>query len=41
MNGVANRVDEQQIDQDLNKLEELVNEAASKSKTQTDGTKTA
>jgi hypothetical protein len=41
MNGVANRVDEQQIDQDLNRLEELVNEAASKSKTQIDGTKTA
>ncbi|MCW4010627.1 MAG: hypothetical protein NWF05_08410 [Candidatus Bathyarchaeota archaeon] len=39
MNGIATRIDEQQIDKDLNKLEELIKEVTTKNKTQTTGTK--
>ena len=35
INSIATRLDERQIDQDLNKLEELINEATTDSQTQT------
>ncbi|MCW4017383.1 MAG: hypothetical protein NWF00_01655 [Candidatus Bathyarchaeota archaeon] len=38
MNGIATRIDEQQIDKDLDRLEELINEVTAKNKTQTTGT---
>ena len=37
---IANHLDERQIDQDLNTLEELINEATAKNKTQETGTTT-
>ncbi|MEM3668880.1 MAG: hypothetical protein QXU38_03715 [Candidatus Bathyarchaeia archaeon] len=40
INTIATRFDERQIDQDLAKLEELINEATTKTKTQTTGTTT-
>ncbi len=39
INSVAVRLDENQIDKDLNSLEELINEAQSKTKTQIPDTK--
>ncbi|MBS7646299.1 MAG: hypothetical protein QXL91_02515 [Candidatus Bathyarchaeia archaeon] len=38
INSVSNTFDERQIDEDLAKLEELINEAAAKTKTQKAGT---
>jgi hypothetical protein len=40
INTIATRFDEHQIDQDLAKLEELINEAAAKTKTKTTETTT-
>jgi len=40
INSVASGFDEKQIDEDLNKLEKLINEATAKNKTQKTGTKT-
>lgn len=37
INSIATRLDERQIDKDLNNLEELINEVQSKSKAQTAG----
>ena len=38
INSISNALDERQIDEDLAKLEALINEAAAKTKTQTAGT---
>lgn len=40
INSIATRLDEHQIDQDLNTLEELINEATTKNQTQTARTTT-
>ena len=40
INSIAARLDEHQIDQDLNSLEELINEATTKNQTQTTPTTT-
>jgi len=40
INSISNTLDERQIDQDLQKLEELINEAAAKTKTPQTGTTT-
>ena len=40
INSVASGFDEKQIDEDLNKLEKLINEATAKNKTQKTGTTT-
>ena len=40
INAIATRLDEHQIDQDLNTLEELINEATTKNQTQTARTTT-
>ena len=39
INSIATRLDEHQLDKDLNSLEELINEVEAKNKAQTAGTK--